>query len=156
MSRVTLVVHNLRSAHNVGSILRTADGAGVERVYCVGTTPTPVDRFGRKRQDIAKVALGAETSVSWEYRAELVPLLGELKTEGYRLVALEQDERAVDYGSLALEARMALIVGPEVGGLDKDVLDLVDVVVEIPMHGSKESLNVSVAAGIALFALRTS
>jgi len=156
VSRVTLVVHNLRSAHNVGSILRTADGAGVERVYCVGTTPTPVDRFGRKRQDIAKVALGAETSVSWEYRAELVPLLGELKTEGYRLVALEQDERAVDYGSLALEARMALIVGPEVGGLDKDVLDLVDVVVEIPMHGSKESLNVSVAAGIALFALRTS
>lgn len=102
------------------------------------------------------MALGAETSVSWEYRAELVPLLGELKTEGYRLVALEQDERAVDYGSLALEARMALIVGPEVGGLDKDVLDLVDVVVEIPMHGSKESLNVSVAAGIALFALRTS
>jgi len=148
---IYLVLHNVRSTHNVGSILRTADGAGVERVYLCGCTPTPVDRFGRKRKDVAKVALGAEETVPWEQCVDTLALIVSLKEQGVRVVAVEQDERSIPYATLSLDQPIALVLGPEVEGLPQEVLDRCDTIVEIPMHGTKESLNVSVAAGVVLY-----
>jgi len=146
-----VLLHNIRSTHNVGSILRTADGAGVAKIFLCGYTPSPIDRFGRKRKDVAKVALGAEDSVLWEHCENTKECLTQLKCEGVRVVALEQDARSVPYTTLSLDTPTVLVLGEEVEGLPKEVLDMADVVAEIPMHGTKESLNVSVAAGIALY-----
>lgn len=150
---LTLVVHNVRSTHNVGSILRTGDAAGVTKVYLCGTTPTPVDRFGRNRNDIAKVALGAEHTVAWEGKEDIREVIADLRAENVRIVALEQSDRSIPYTELALDQPTALVLGEEVHGIPEDILALCDVIVEIPMHGAKESLNVSVSAGIALFSL---
>ena len=146
-----LVLPDIRSAHNVGAIFRTADAAGVSKLYLVGITPQPVDRFGRPRADVAKAALGAEATVVWEARATLVPLISKLKKEGYKIVAIEQSETSTDYKKVKLAGKVAFILGAEVEGLPKNVLAKCDIVAEIPMRGMKESLNVSVAAGIALF-----
>ncbi len=154
MPDLYLILHGIRSTHNVGAILRTADGAGVKKVYLCGYTPTPFDRFGRARADIAKVALGAERTVLWEYCDDTISIIEKLQSEGVTVVALEQDARAVPIGSFKGDSSTALVLGPEVEGLSPEVLQHCDVVVEIPMYGTKESLNVSVAAGIALYTLR--
>jgi 23S rRNA (guanosine2251-2'-O)-methyltransferase len=148
-----LVLPDIRSAHNVGALFRTADAAGVGKIYLVGITPAPLDRFGRPRSDVAKAALGAELSVPWEQKARILPLLAKLKKEGYQIVAIEQSERSVDYKKIRLPkgAKVAFVVGNEVDGLPKNVLVVCDIAAFIPMRGMKESLNVSVAAGIALF-----
>lgn len=146
-----LILPDIRSAVNVGAIFRTADAVGVEKIYLVGVTPRPTDQFGRIQKDIAKSALGAETWVPWEYRERLVPLMAKLKKDGYEIVALEQNSKSVDYRKYKKLEKMAFILGPEVTGLDKKILDKCDKVVEIPMKGKKESLNVSVACGVALF-----
>lgn len=151
MSQVFLILHNLRSVHNVGSIFRTADAAGVTKIYLVGYTPTPIDRFGRARKDLAKVALGAETSVPWEYYRRINVLLRELRVQKLSIVAVEQDKHSVDYRDFRPKEATAFILGNEVNGIPKGVLALCDTIVEIPMHGKKESLNVSVSAGIVLF-----
>jgi tRNA G18 (ribose-2'-O)-methylase SpoU len=117
----------------------------------VGITPAPVDRFGRDRSDIAKSALGAEKTISWVQRDNLAELILELKNEGYKIIALEQDERSVDYKNVEVGAKNAFILGTEVSGLSKDILDICDVIAEIPMKGEKESLNVSVSFGVAIF-----
>ncbi len=148
-----LILHNIRSTHNVGSIFRTADGAGAEKLYLVGVTPSPLDRFGRKRKDLAKVALGAEEFVQWEYKKSLPPLISQLKKDGYEIVALEQSAKSIDYRKYKPKNKIALILGEETKGIPKNILDKCDAVIEIPMKGRKESLNVSVAAGIALFQL---
>lgn len=145
-----LILHNIRSAHNVGSLFRTADGAGVSKIYITGFTPTPIDRFGRKDARIAKVSLGAEETVVWEERA-LDELLVDLRKQGIQVVALEQDERSTPYDSFTPTASTALLLGSEVGGVDMALLDTVDTIIEIPMQGKKDSLNVSVAGAIALF-----
>jgi 23S rRNA (guanosine2251-2'-O)-methyltransferase len=142
------VLDNIRSVENVGAIFRTADAVGVTKIYLCGITPGPLDRFDRPRADIHKSALGAELSVPWE-RIEKV---GDISHE-YELVALEQDFRAVDYKKYIPTKDFALILGPEVEGLSKEVLDMCDKIISIPMHGKKESLNVSVAAGVALYKL---
>lgn len=153
---VTVIVHNVRSAFNVGSIFRTADAAGVERVSLCGYTPLPAPR-GKKRGNtkIAKTALGAEKSVAWEHHAQIGPLLKRLKTEGRRLVALEQSRKSKSIFKFNSRAPVALIVGNEVAGLNRKILARCDDVVQIPMHGQKESLNVAVAFGIAVYALTT-
>ena len=148
---IVLILDNIRSAHNVGSIFRTADGAGVTKIFISGVTPAPSDRFGRPVKEIAKVALGAEKAVAWQKTENTTQIISKLKKEGYSVVALEQDERAVDYKNFKPSGKIALIVGNEVGGISKDILKLCDHVIEIPMKGKKESLNVSVATGIALF-----
>lgn len=148
-----LILENLRSVENVASIFRTADGFKVSKIILIGTTPTPLDRFGRKRQDFAKVALGAEETVDWEYKKEIRPVINNLKEEGFRIIALEQTPDSKDLKSLKKLATFAIIVGNEVTGLSKDTLGASDIVAEIPMLGYKESLNVSVAAGVALFVL---
>ena len=148
-----LILHNIRSAYNVGAIFRTADAAGVSKIYLVGVTPRPLDKFGRVNSRIAKTALGAEKAVAWEYWKTLAPVLSKLKKEGTHIVALEQAENSVDYRKVKLKSSWALVLGEETKGLPRPVLTKCDIIAEIPMKGEKESLNVSVAAGVALFQL---
>lgn len=148
---IVVLLHNVRSTHNVGSIFRTADAAGVERIILSGYTPTPADRFGRAQKDIAKTALGAERAVPWMYAKTPQSILKRLRAEGFRIVGVEQDARAEDYRSFKLSGPTVFIFGNEVRGLSSLLRDECDELIEIPMHGTKESLNVSVAAGIILF-----
>lgn len=148
---IYVVLHDIRSIHNVGSIFRTADAAGVSKIYLTGYTPAPIDRFGRERKDLAKVSLGAEMTVPWESCSQIAPLLRRLKKEGRKIVAVEQAKGSVNYRKLKLSARTVFIFGNEVEGLSNSVLNSSDAICEIPMAGMKESLNVSVAAGIILF-----
>ena len=151
MKNTRLILDNIRSVHNVGSIFRTAEAADVDRIYCIGTTPIPLDRFGQKRNDFAKVALGAEDLVKWEYLEIASTLVRKLKKEGYKIIALEQADNSVSYKKIKFTSKTALIVGNEVGGVSKTLLKLADQIAEIPMAGKKESLNVAVATGIMLF-----
>ncbi len=148
MKRMVVILYNLRSAYNVGSIFRTADALQVEKLYLVGTTPTPVDRFGRYRKDISKVSLGAERTVDWQYGENLIDVVNSLKPE-FKIAALEQDENSIDYSNLSSENNIALILGNEPVGLSDTELECTDVIFEIPMFGSKESLNVAVAFAVA-------
>ncbi|MBI4252571.1 TrmH family RNA methyltransferase [Candidatus Uhrbacteria bacterium] len=153
-----VVLHDIRSAHNVGSIFRTADAAGLSRLYLCGITPTPRDRFWRAQTDIAKVALGAEEWLPWEYAKSAVRLLTRLKKEGCTILALEQSARSIPYTRIRISkkqwSRTVLVLGNEVTGLSRTILNRADTIIEIPMHGRKESLNVAVAFGIAVFALQ--
>ncbi|MFA6430738.1 MAG: RNA methyltransferase [Candidatus Paceibacterota bacterium] len=144
-----VILDNVRSIHNVGSIFRTSDALGINKIYLCGYTPTPKDRFGRERQDLAKVALGAEKDIEWEYVKETKDIIKALKKEKYQIIAVEQAKNSVDYKEVRTKAPVALVMGNEVGGIEKDILKLADVIAEIPMNGNKESLNVSVSFGIA-------
>jgi len=146
-----ILLHNIRSTHNVGSIFRTADAVGVDKIYISGYTPTPIDKFGRFRKDIAKVALGAEKNVGWEQIDDSKKIIKKLKKENYQIIGLEQAKNSVDYKKVKTEKKILIVVGNEVGGIDREILKLCDVLAEIPMKGKKESLNVSVAFGVALF-----
>lgn len=154
MQHVEILLHNIRSAHNVGSIFRTADASGAAAVHLSGYTPRPLDRFGRASPGIAKTALGAELTVPWRYRVSPQAIIADARARGLRVVGIEQDERAADYRTLSSEAPVLLLLGNEVRGLSRALRDVCDELVEIPQYGSKESLNVSVAAGIVLFRLR--
>lgn len=153
------ILHDIRSVHNVGSIFRTADGAGFKKLYLCGITPAPLDRFKKVRPDFAKVALGAEKSVAWESVPDIGALVKKLKDDGWKIFALEQSKKSIPHylASDVLwndERQMAaLIVGNEVEGIPQSMLKLADAVIEIPMLGKKESLNVSVAFGIAAYQL---
>lgn len=148
-----LILHNIRSNHNVGSIFRTADAVGVSKIYLVGITPSPIDRFGREVQEISKTALGAEKTISFESVKNFKTLVARLKKEGFKIIAIEQSEHSVDYKKVKNKKgeKVVFVLGPEVDGLTKKELELCDMVAEIPMKGGKESLNVSVATGVALF-----
>jgi 23S rRNA (guanosine2251-2'-O)-methyltransferase len=148
---VIVILDNIRSVHNVGSIFRTSDALGVDKIFLCGCTPTPKDRFGRERKDLAKVALGAEKSIEWEYFETTEEAIKKLKKEKFQIIALEQSENSIDYKKVKTKNKTAIILGEEVHGLNKKVLDLADVVMEIPMKGIKESLNVSVSFGVAAF-----
>jgi len=151
MTETAVLLHNIRSAHNVGAIFRTADAAGVSKIYLSGYTPTPVDRFGRPRREIVKTALGGEFSVAWEYVKSPAKIISTLKKDGWQIVGVEQDPRAIDYREFKTSGPTLIILGNEVRGISKSIRDRCDTLVEIPMRGKKESLNVSVAAGIVLF-----
>lgn len=147
------VLDNLRSVHNVGSIFRTSNAVGIEKIYLCGTTPTPVDKKGVRRKDFAKVALGAEDTVAWEYTEDTLSTLQSLhKTDSY-IVAFEQSERAVDYKDITVDQNkdIVFVIGPEVTGITEAVLHECDVIAEIPMLGTKESLNVTIAFGIGVY-----
>ncbi|NTV22631.1 MAG: RNA methyltransferase [Candidatus Yonathbacteria bacterium] len=150
---LAIVLHNIRSIHNVGSVFRTADGAGASTVYLSGYTPGPHDRFDRLRKDFQKTALGAENHVQWERVSGLTTLVSRLKKDGWTIVGVEQDSCAVSYRAIPQASKACLIMGNEVRGLSSSAKSLCDILIEIPMRGSKESLNVSVAAGIALYAV---
>ena len=155
---MVVVLDNIRSLFNVGSIFRTADAVGVEKIYLCGITPTPEDRFGRIRPQLAKVALGAEKTVAWEYNKSTANVLRDLKKQKYRIFAVEQDKRAVPYFKIqsyeVKPRRIAFIFGNEVEGISKNILKKADKILEIPMAGMKESLNVSVSAGIVMFGIK--
>jgi len=151
--QLTLILYNIRSRHNVGSIFRTADGAGVKKLWLTGYTPAPVDEFNRVSNEIAKTALGAEQTVEWDKRENIFGLITELKKTGCQIWALEQTDQSMDYRLAKLTSHTALIVGNEVGGVEPKVLNLCDQIIEIPMRGGKESLNVAVATGVVIFKL---
>lgn len=148
---IVVLLHNVRSAYNVGSIFRTADAAAVSRVLLTGYSPTPDDRFGRPRGDISKAALGAEKTVCWEHVKDVSSALKRLKRDGFCLVAVEQDRAARDYREYAALKPTCFVFGNEVRGLSSALLKKCDAIIDIPLHGKKESLNVAVAAGIVLF-----
>ena len=151
---IQILLPDIRSAHNVGSIFRTADAAGVSKIFLAGVTPTPIDRFGRPQREIAKTALGAQQSLNWEYAADPVSVIERCRGEGFSIVAVEQDSRSDDYRIFHYPERLLLILGGEVDGVPESILDACDSIIEIPMLGAKESLNVAVAAGIILFRAR--
>ncbi len=146
--KVYLILDNIRSAHNVGSIFRTADAAGVDTIYLCGYTPRP-DRNDK----IAKTALGAERTVPWEHHQHTWRLIETLKSNRIHVVALEQDSGAENIFDFKAEFPLALIIGNEVAGISKKILNRAEKIIAIPMYGTKESLNVSVAVGIGLYAL---
>lgn len=149
--KIYVVLDNIRSIHNVGSIFRTADCAGISKIYLCGVTPLPIDRFGRKRSDFQKVALGAEDSVPFEYKDETLVALAELKKRGVQIIAVEQANNSIDYRSFNPTGDVAFVFGAEVPGVSAGVLKKCDKIIEIPMRGKKESLNVSVTVGVILF-----
>lgn len=158
MNRIVLIAHNLRSTHNVGSLLRTADGLGIEQVYLSGHTPYP-----RQTQDerlphlankidrqIAKTALGAQKSVGLHAK-DIDKLIEKLRAEDFVIAALEQTPKSLNLVNYKPPQRLAIIVGREVEGIEAEIIDRCDLALEIPMKGKKESFNVSVAAAIALY-----
>lgn len=147
MSKVVLILEDVRSLWNVGAILRTADAFGVAKIYLCGITGRP------PRREISKVALGAEGWVDWEYRPAAWEVMAELRNQGYQIVALEKTNSSIPIASFEPQVSLALVVGNEVRGVSRTVLDATDAVIHIPMQGRKESLNVAVAAGIAIFSL---
>jgi tRNA G18 (ribose-2'-O)-methylase SpoU len=157
LNSLVLIAHNIRSAHNVGAFLRTADGAGVSKVYLTGYTQVPSSKkylLTKAEKQIQKTALGAEMTTSWEKREDIESLIIDLKAAGFVCYALEQDEKSKSYTDIPENDKAALIVGNEVEGVEEAVLMLCDAILEIPMHGAKNSLNVSVATGIALYEIQ--
>lgn len=146
-----ILLHNIRSVYNVGAIFRTADAVGVSRIILSGYTPTPVDRFGNARRDFVKCALGAERSVAWEYVKNPTKTLDRLKKEKFEIISVEQSSDSVDYKKIKPKRKSLVIFGAEVSGISKSLLRKSDVIAEIPMKGKKESLNISVSAGIVLY-----
>jgi len=139
------VLDNIRSLHNVGSIFRSADAAGVQKLYLCGMTGAP------PRQEIRKAALGAEETVAWEYCKQTAEALEKLKNDGYALIALENTPASVDYRRMAYRFPLALVVGHEFHGIAPEILARCDAAISLPMRGMKSSLNVAVAFGIAAY-----
>lgn len=163
MPKITLLVHNIRSTHNVGSILRTADGFGIRQVICSGYTPYPKlpqdDRLPhiveKLTRQIHKTALGAETNPNVSYISDVLTWLeaNNASDQSIPVYALEQAVGSKDLREFEPAEEFALLIGEEVHGIAPDLLEWCDKTLEIPMHGKKESFNVSVATGMALFAL---
>lgn len=154
---IVVILNNIRSNENVGSIFRTSDAAGVSKIILCGYTPAPLDRFGRENKGLTKSSLGAEKWVEWEKAENLSSIIERLKIEGFKTVGIEQSKNSVDYRELknskllVSSPHLALVFGNEVEGLSAEDLSLCDLVAEIPMKGRKESLNVAVAVGIILY-----
>lgn len=159
MQRVVLVAHNLRSCHNVGSLLRTAEGLGVERVILSGYTPYPhtqndtrLPHEARKIQkQIQKTALGAEDTIDWQHKPNIFPVIDSLKTQGFAVYALEQTPAALSLPEFKSPDTIAIVVGREVEGLEPEVIAACTGALKIPMTGQKESFNVTQAAAMALY-----
>jgi 23S rRNA (guanosine2251-2'-O)-methyltransferase len=150
--RIVVLLDNIRSLYNTGSILRTADASGVERVVLCGITPRP-DQGGRQRRAIAKTALGAEETVRWEYQPDAHDALRTLAAEGYHTVAVETPPDAVNLFEWTPRWPVCLVFGHEVDGVSSTLAAHVDTVIRIPMLGQKRSLNVATAAGVVLYEL---
>jgi len=162
MRQLVLIAHNLRSAHNVGSLLRTAEGLGVKQVFLTGYTPYPhtthderLPHLAQKLdRQIAKTSLGAEKTIDWQHADEIGSVLADLKEKGFTIAALEQAPESIKLPDYRPPDKLALIVGSEVEGLEREVLDSSDLILEIPMLGQKESFNVASAAAMALYHCR--
>jgi len=156
-----VILHNIRSLYNVGSIFRTADAAGIEKIYLCGITPAPVDQFGKYRPQLTKVSLGAEKYVAWEKFGLTTKLLEKLKKDGFKIFAVEQSKKSILYYKVRTKdtitrdstQKIVLVLGSEIKGLPPSILKRSDKILEIPMKGKKESLNVAVAFGVVAFHL---
>ena len=146
-----VILFNVRSRHNVGAIFRTCEGAGVSKLWLVGYTPAPVDRFGRVVEEIKKTSLGASEMVPWQQADDIFLLLEKLKEAGTTVVAIEQATEAVSLFSFAEPENVVYLFGNEITGVMPEILAVCDRVVDIPMSGRKESLNVATTVGIVLF-----
>lgn len=162
MKDIIVIAHNLRSTHNVGSLLRTAEGLGVTRVILSGYTPYPItsndSRLPHERdkitKQIAKTSLGAENSIAWEHIEDFAEVLTQLHEEGYKIVAVEQAPTSTALPDFVAPDKIAILVGREVEGVEPEVLAACDTIIEIPMFGKKESFNVVQAAAMALYHCR--
>lgn len=144
-----VALNNIRSLYNVGSIFRTSDGAGVEKIWICGITGHPPNN------QISKTALGAEEHVEWEYRQDISSVLNELKQKQYQIILLEQTQESCSYDSVDLDAPVCLVLGNEIEGVSSNILQLCDEAIEIEMAGIKNSLNVSVAFGVIAYHFRS-
>jgi len=164
MRDIVLIVHNLRSCHNVGSLLRTAEGLGVKRVYFTGFTPYPSEKTDVRLPHLAqkidkqihKTALDAEKNVNWHHQDDIFSLIDSLRADGYTIAAIEQTTTSAALPDYVPPEKIAMIVGREVEGIEAEVLKVCDVALEIPMFGQKESFNVVQAAAMMLYHVRFS
>lgn len=162
--QIIIIANNLRSIHNVGSLLRTADGLGVNKIILCGYTPHPStsndDRLPHEAakitRQIHKTALGAEESMNWEWQPDALQVISRLKAEGYTIAALEQTANSTTLPGFSPPDKIALILGREVEGVEPEVLEKCDISLEIPMFGQKESFNVTQAAAIAMYHIKFS
>jgi len=146
---LVIVLDNIRSLNNVGSVFRTADCLGIGKIYLCGITGKPPHR------DIHKTSLGAENSIEWDYFESITALLKQLKSQDYQLCALEQTDNSIDIREFQSTDRpLALILGNEIEGVSDEAIALCDTIVEIPQFGTKHSFNVAVSAGIALWEIK--
>jgi 23S rRNA (guanosine2251-2'-O)-methyltransferase len=157
--QLVLIVHNVRSCYNVGSLLRTADGLGITEVFLTGYTPYPLGTPDKRlphlaaktHKQIQKTALGAEVSVAWQHSPDIFAVIKRLAAQGYTVAALEQAAHSIPLPGWQVPAKVALVVGREVEGLEEEVLQACGQTIEIPMRGKKESFNVVQAAAMALY-----
>jgi len=164
MREIVVIAHDIRSTHNVGSLLRTAEGLGVKHVYLTGYTPYPSHEkdlrlphlASKINKDIEKTALGAETSQAWTHHEPINELLEKLKNEGFKIIALEQTKSAVPLPEFKFPEKIAILLGSEVEGINDGLLKTVPDHVVIPMFGKKESFNVVQAAAMIMYAARFS
>lgn len=160
--QIILIAHNLRSCHNVGSLLRTAEGLAINMVFLTGYTPFPKSTKDKRLPYVAdkidkrinKTALGSQDLINWEHHEDIFPIIKQLKDRGYTIIALEQDTKSINIINYMAPDKIAIIVGREVKGIEKDILKSADSIVNIPMLGSKESFNVVQATAMALYHLR--
>lgn len=161
MAQVVVIAHNLRSTHNVGSLIRTCEGLGVSELYLTGYTPYPLSKDDQRLPHLAqkidkqihKTALGAEHDLSWQQIEYIEQLITDLRANGYIVCGLEQDKSSLNLATYSPPEKVALILGREVEGLEASIIALCDRLLEIPMSGKKESFNVVQAAAMALFHL---
>lgn len=159
---IIIIAHDMRSAHNVGSLIRTADGLGVSKLYLTGYTPYPLEPndtrlphiANKLARQITKTSLGAETMLNWEHHDDIDSLLLHLADQSYKLCALEQTPKARQLNKFSSPDKIALVLGNELSGIDNKILQLCDIHLEIPMLGKKESFNVVQAAAMAMYQLR--
>ena len=164
MKNIVLIAHNVRSTHNVGSLLRTAEGLGLKQVYLTGYTPYPLiendNRLPHLKNkidsQIHKTALGAEKLLTVVVETDINGVIKQLKADGFKIIGLEQNDKSVDLKDFKPPDKMAMIVGREVEGIEPELLEQCDAVIEIPMKGKKESFNVVQAAAMALYAISRS
>ncbi|HET8709536.1 MAG TPA: TrmH family RNA methyltransferase [Candidatus Saccharimonadales bacterium] len=162
MRSIVLIAHNLRSCYNVGSLLRTAEGLGVSKVYLTGYTPYPLEAADTRLPHLAqkidkqihKTALGAEKQIEWHYTDDILMLFTKLKDNDFTIAALEQTADSLALPQYKVPEKIAIVLGREVEGIETEVLSACDVALEIPMFGSKESFNVAQAAAMALYHCR--
>lgn len=146
---VFVLLDNIRSMYNVGSIFRTSDSIMIQKLYLTGYTPTT------EKKEVKKTALGSTESVEWEYYKDPVELIKKLKSDGIKIVALEITDESIPYTEISHhDFPMCLIIGNEITGIQNNILELCDLAIELPMYGIKHSLNVAVAYGIAIYELR--
>jgi len=152
---LVIIAYNIRSAYNTGALFRTVDGLGASKIYLSGHTPIPFgdkDKYpNRGQKTLAKTALGAEKTVLWEKNKNIFKLIDKLKKDKYQILGLEISPKSKDIKKMKFQFPCALLLGNEIKGIERKILEKCDKIIQIPMRGKKESLNVSTAAGIAIY-----